>query len=111
MAESYRNYAGAGSSGFTQIGKVLGDVHIGATSGTLQEQLDGVRRALAAAEATGEIDAETREEAGAELDTLHGEQDKGRMVRTLRRIKGLAEGSADTVARVAGVIAAVQGLQ
>ena len=97
---------------------VVGGVHFGTSADgrpvrNLQEQVEDLREALAAAHRAGEIDTATLAEADAALKEArrhaNAKDDVGRgaFLRALRKTKGLVDEVGGLVSAVAAVIAAV----
>lgn len=101
-------------------GHVHGDVHMrdsGAQEQAgLHEQIDALRQELTRAYRDGSLDQETAAaaeeeitEAAAQAET-DDEESRGRLVRALKRLKGLVEGAAGLTASVAVAISAAKGM-
>jgi hypothetical protein len=107
-----------------QVGQQIGVVYGNNSSSgvfTRQEvdlstQLVGLRRAMADARCSNEIDdAEARAIANeidmaAECLPLDGKDSAGRFVLAMKRAKGLAEGLADVTMKITAAIAAARGM-
>lgn len=104
----------------TRIDHVTGTVNLGTGLGNgsptgVREQIAELRAALAEHHQAGRLDAGTFADAEAELreaDTYASatdEESRGRVVRAMRRLKGLVEEVTDLAAKVAAIISAVRG--
>ncbi|MDG4823985.1 hypothetical protein O7635_19190 [Asanoa sp. WMMD1127] len=115
---TYRNVARDNARVAAQIGRVDGNISIHqgvGASADLDDGLEDLRRALAVAAERGLIDKGTLADAQDELAKAGAvlpagdDDDRGRVVRSLRKVKGLVGDVADLGARIAAIVAAVEG--